>query len=63
MTAKPQEIASGARDLILDSTFTAVFDSKDTLAANGQSQTINDFASSLRQKYQDLGYLESSPYW
>src|SRR5215831_6885885 len=63
MTAKPQEIASGARDLILDSTFTAVFDSKDTLAANGQGQAINDFAASLRQKYQSLGYLESSPYW
>jgi hypothetical protein len=63
MTAKPQEIASGARDLILDSTFTAVFDSKDTLAANGQSLTINDEAAALRQKYLSLGYLESSPYW
>jgi hypothetical protein len=63
MTAKPQEIASGAKDLILDSTFNAVFDSKDTLAANGQSLTINDVAASLRQKYLSLGYLESSPYW
>jgi hypothetical protein len=63
MTAKPQEIASGAKDLLLDSAFNAVFDSKDTLAANGQSQTINDVAASLRQKYTSLGYVESSPYW
>ena len=63
MTAKPQEFASGAQELLLDSTLNLVFDSKDTLAANGQSQTINDAAASLRQKYLSLGYAESSPYW
>ena len=63
MTAKPQEIASGAKELLLDSTLNLVFDSKDTLAANGQSQTINDAAASLRQKYLSLGYVESSPLW
>jgi hypothetical protein len=63
MTAKPQEIALGAKELFLDSTFTAIFDSKDTLAANGQSLSINDVAASLRQKYQSLGYIESFPLW
>ena len=63
MTAKPQEITFGANGLFLDSTVTAVFDSKDTLAANEQSLTINDVADSLRQKYLSLGYIESFPLW
>jgi hypothetical protein len=63
MTAKPQEIAFGTNGLILDSTLNLVFDSKDTLGANAQSLTINDVATSLRQKYLSLGYTESSPYW
>ena len=63
MTAKPQEIFFGANGPFLDSTLTAVFDSKDTIAANGQNLTINDVADSLRQKYLSLGYIETSPLW